>query len=397
MKVFVLRGAFLLGLCGGALAAQGGLELDMLPGLGGEGASCPSLTRGADGHVYLSFVEQEAGVSSLQFTRWEGEAWSPLRSVARGEDWFVNWADFPALAVLEDGTLAAHWLARLGQGTYAYGVRVSVSRDAGNHWSEPQWLHEDRSPSEHGFVSLVPLDAERFGALWLDGRSTATGGSMQLRWRTLGADGELGPEELVDGRVCDCCQTALVLDAERRPLAVWRDREGEPELRDLALARRTGEGWSAPEPVHVDGWELDGCPVNGPRLAGGERPACVWYTGASGRSRLRFALWGEAGHGFEAPIELAGGETLGRVDLVALPQGQGWLTSWLEAVDGPEAAWMLRRVDPRGVGLIPREVARVHVARSSGFLRMARDGDAVLLAWTSSGAEGGISCARARW
>lgn len=46
-------------------------------------------------------------------------AWSEPRTIAEGSDWFVNWADFPAVAALPDGTLFAHWLAKSGPGSYA--------------------------------------------------------------------------------------------------------------------------------------------------------------------------------------------------------------------------------------------------------------------------------------
>jgi len=47
--------------------------------------------------------------------------------VAEGDDWFVNWADFPALACDADGNLAVCWLQKLGAATFAYGVRVRCS------------------------------------------------------------------------------------------------------------------------------------------------------------------------------------------------------------------------------------------------------------------------------
>ena len=296
------------------------------------------------------------------------------------------------MAALSDGSLMAHWLEQLGEGTYAYGVRFALSTDAGVSWSAPRWLHEDRAEVEHGFCSLVALDDGRFGALWLDGRQTATGGPMALYWRTIARDGTLGEEECVDSRVCDCCQTTLALDASGAPLAAWRDRGDTQEQRDISWARRTHDGWSAPRPVHADGWIIEGCPVNGPRLVGGDSPAVAWYSGARGDTRVSFAALDAEGTSFAAPEQLIGAESFGRLDLVRLGGGD-WLASWLEHDDGSQATWSLARFPTSAVVQTRAVVAHVPSARSSGSLRMARGTNEVLLAWTTPGPEAGISVA----
>ena len=81
----------------------------------------------ADGRLRLSWTEPlEDGGHILRFAVWEGAGWSPARTIASGDDWFVNWADVPTLTAFADGTLVATWLAMLGEGTYAYGVSFSM-------------------------------------------------------------------------------------------------------------------------------------------------------------------------------------------------------------------------------------------------------------------------------
>jgi Neuraminidase (sialidase) len=69
--------------------------------------------------------------------------WAEARTVAQGENWFVNWADFPSVIALRDGSLAAHWLVKSGTGTYAYNVNIARSKDGGKTWSKPIVPHLD--------------------------------------------------------------------------------------------------------------------------------------------------------------------------------------------------------------------------------------------------------------
>ena len=50
---------------------------------------------------------------------------------ASGDDWFVNWADFPSVIALPDGSLAAHWPAGMNSWMNANaGAAVMVSINA---------------------------------------------------------------------------------------------------------------------------------------------------------------------------------------------------------------------------------------------------------------------------
>src|SRR5690606_31880608 len=124
-----------------------------------------------DGRVWLSWVEPSDEGHGLRFTTFDGVGWQPVSTAAAGADWFVNWADFPSVVHLGDDRMAAHWLQKVDGGTYAYHVRMAVSTDGGERWSDAVAPHADASPTEHGFVSLFPLP-DGVGAVWLDGRHT---------------------------------------------------------------------------------------------------------------------------------------------------------------------------------------------------------------------------------
>ena len=161
----ILLAALLLDAC------QAAAEVTVLPSPAEEGSMAPNLFAAADGRVLMSWIDKLGeNRHALRVAVREGERWSAPRLVAEGPDWFVNWADFPSIVALPDGTLAAHWLVKSAAATYAYDVRIAFSSDGGAHWSAPVVPHRDGTPTEHGFVSLFPTRDGRLGAAWLDGR-----------------------------------------------------------------------------------------------------------------------------------------------------------------------------------------------------------------------------------
>jgi len=361
----------------------------------GQDSREPDLFSTADGRVILSWVERVGEKQHrLHFASRDAAGWSEAHTVAEGENWFVNWADFPSVIALTDGSLAAHWLVKSGKGTYAYDVNIARSKDNGQTWGRPLVPHTDGTQTEHGFVSLLPLADGRVGAVWVDGRATKDVKeghgedegplpvSMALHYAAIDADGKLSNEAVLDDRICECCQTSAALTSEG-PIVAYRDRS-DKEVRDIYFVRRQGEGWSRPQPVHADNWEINGCPVNGPSVAAdGRRVALAWFTGEGDSPRVQIAFSGDAGATFGIPTRVDDGEALGRVDVVMLEDGSA-LVSWMAG--GTEGgANKVRRVAPDGTLGPVAIVARTDVSRSSGFPRMARLGDTVHFAWTQFG------------
>jgi len=363
----------------------------------GPGSSEPNLTVSEDGRVYLSWQEAVNGAHELRFATLEGDSWSDARSIARGDDWFVNWADFPSLVVLPDGRLAAHYLRRNPTGErYHYDVEIRQSQDGGISWSEPVRPHRDGVPAEHGFVSLYPAGGGQVGVVWLDGRQyhARYGGSeeMMLQQTTLAADGTLGPEVLIDDRICDCCQTSWAITS-RGPVIAYRNRSPE-EVRDIYLARNVDGRWTTTA-VHADGWEIAACPVNGPAVAARDAGVAVaWFTAAQDTPRVRVAFSDDAGATFSPPIQIDSGDPIGRVDVLLLNDGSA-LVSWLERIDGEVAEIRSRVVSRAGAGP-SNMVARSTRARASGFPRMVLSGNEIVYAWTEAGDPSQVRVARAR-
>jgi len=351
------------------------------------GSGQPRLYTTPDGTVWMSWVEPvDDSTHALRYATLDDTTWSAPVTAATGTDWFVNWADLPAVRPLPDGRLAAHYLQSKGPSTLAYAVRVT-QRTADGVWHEAVTPHRDGTPTEHGFVSLLPWPDDRLLAVWLDGRRMTSGqghgrGNMTLRGAVLDSTGTVTQRTRIDDRTCECCATSAVRVGDEA-LVAYRDRSPD-EIRDLSVVRFDGDTWSEPTRLHDDGWQIEGCPVNGPALAAqGRRVVAAWFTAAGGRPRVKVAFSADGGRAFGDPVVAADGRTKGRVDVVLLNDG-GAVVSWLEAA-GDHGRVRARLVRPDSSAAPATTVAPLPSAgRRVGFPKMVQRGDRLYVTWVAS-------------
>ena len=367
-------------------------ELETLDPPLGEGSLWPKLSTLGD-KIVLSWQESDAENTWFVKTALLDEAgWASAQTVARStaeRGFFVNWADFASVDILKPNLLIAHWLLRGPMAGYDYGVRIARSMDGGRTWTDPWKPHTDETRTEHGFVSKFALDDGGIGLVWLDGRnsvdvdgSKGIPGAMALRYRSLDQDGIPGAESLIDGRVCDCCQTDAAV-SNSGPVVVYRDRSRE-EVRDVYVTRLVDGRWTEGTPVHRDGWVIPACPVNGPAVTARKNEVAVaWYTGAGDEPKAQVAFSSDGGAHFGEPIRFDEGAALGRVDVLSLENGSA-LVMWLER--RPRSAEILvREVRPNGRIGRERVVTTTSAGRDSGFPQMILDGTGrVVFAWTET-------------
>lgn len=381
-------------------SAQSQPRIDSILSPTGTGSAEPFLTKSANGTVYMSWLEPATPGYSLKFSSFANGKWAPAQTIVSREDFFVNWADFPSIKTLDGNRLAAHWLQRTGKGTYAYGVRISLSPDGGKTWNAPITPHRDTTQSEHGFVTLWN-EGSTLGAAWLDGRNTGgtshdkndhnTGG-MMLMTTTISASGKSAVETQLDNRTCDCCQNAAAVTSNG-PVVVYRDRSPE-EIRDIYIARRVAGKWIAGTAVNRDNWKIAACPVNGPAIAALDKRVVVgWFTAPGDSGRVNVAFSDNAGAKFSAPIRVDEGKPAGRVDVALLADG-GALVTWIERISGDTAAVRSRRISRTGVAGPAMTIASSSAARASGFPRMVITGNDVMYAWTVPGRPSSVRTAR---
>lgn len=367
-------------------------ELESMSSPAGKNASLPYLITGADGNLYMSWIEEVGDTAIFKYSILEVETFGKPETVASGTDWFVNWADYPMLAVNKKGDMIAHYLAKSSSGTYSYDVNI-VSKQAGTSgWSKPILPHSDSTPTEHGFVTMLPQPDNTFALAWLDGRNTGAmdhenhdsmgDGAMTIRTATMNLDGEIKEEAELDNRVCDCCQTTGVM-TNNGPVFFFRDRSNE-EIRDIARIRKTETGWSKTEIVHNDNWKINGCPVNGPRAGiSGNIIALAWFSAPDGEGSVKLSFSEDAGVSFQPPIVIDSVQPLGRVDVVML-NGQEAVASWLTK-EAEDVVIKAQRVSIGGTKGEAFTIAKTSEARGSGFPQMALHKGILYFAWTDFG------------
>jgi hypothetical protein len=342
-----------------------------------------NLTIGADGFTYMSWIEgdPESGFE-LRMSKREAGAWSAGRTVATGSDWFVNWADFPALAISENGAILNSWLQKTSSETFSYDIKLALSQNITTDWGESFTPHTDGIKTEHGFVSLLPLKNNSFAAIWLDGRQFTEQGPMSLRYCEIDSDGEISAETALDLRVCDCCQTALTQSASGALIAAYRDRS-DSEIRDISFVRFAEGKWSTPTTVFDDNWYTPACPVNGPALAASSKNiAIAWFTRDSAGAYVRLAFSEDDGISFKQPLRIDNGSPEGRVDVAFLDEETA-LVSWLEIEDESAALYLRSVTSARRIGNVTR-VTNTSAARASGFAHLAVNTDETLISWTDT-------------
>ena len=330
-----------------------------------------------DNGLVLSWLEPNEGDILLKMSVHSGVRWSPAKTIAKGEDWFVNWADFPAIVANGD-LLFAHFLQKSASPTFAYDVMYTISSDMGDTWSAPEKIHQDTVNAEHGFVSAVHYK-NGFKVSWLDGRYTGVNdGAMTIRAAYVDENGGLHNAAEIDHSTCDCCQTSMTL-VNGVPWSFYRNRT-EDEIRDIYFSRLVDDNWSEPEVFHADNWLINACPVNGPVATSFENNiAVVWFTGAGGVQKVKLKTSADEGNSFGEVILVDGPKSFGRVD-VQIDSAKIYVT-FLTSKDD-EASIRLKVYDHAGNLEDGETLAIVSPERGTGFPRTAIWHETLIISWT---------------
>ena len=344
----------------------------------------PSLVSG-EGSLSLSWISSNDGKkSSLNFSQFKEGKWVNTQTMATGSNWFVNWADFPAHAINENLILSSY-LKKSDSGTYTYDVILSLQKLSGEKVKEDFLLNTDGVKAEHGFVSIIPNHNQGFFITWLDGRNTVEKDldgyhkPMTIRFAEITNKGDIIDESELDSATCDCCQTSIAV-TNKGPVVVYRDRS-DKEVRDIYIARKINGIWGVPTPIHNDGWEINGCPVNGPKVASNSNNLAVsWFTVSNEKPTVNLSFSKSNGASFGTPIKINDDDAIGRVD-VAFLNPQEVLVSYIEG-DDVGTYLRIKRVSIDGKVSAAITISKIDGGRSTGVPQLEILDNEAFIVWT---------------
>ena len=358
--------------------------IEKMPFLDENNNAQPSLVSSV-GSLSLSWISSDDNEkSSLNFSQFKDGKWFNPHTIASGSDWFINWADFPTHAINENLILSSY-LKKSTSGEYNYDIILNLQKLNGKKIKENFILHTDGTKSEHGFVSIASNNNKGFYVSWLDGRNTIEKGiesqhkPMTIRFAEVTSDGDVINEIELDSATCDCCQTSIAA-TRNGPVVVYRDRS-KKEVRDIYITRKINGIWEAPSAIHNDGWIINGCPVNGPKVASSLNNLAVsWFTVSNGRPIVNLSFSKSNGENFETPLKINDLDAIGRVDIVFLNE-KNVLVSYIEG-DGNGTFLRIKKVSIDGKVSAPITISEIDGGRNTGVPQLEKFNDEIFIVWT---------------
>ena len=339
----------------------------------------------SNGSLTLSWISsKEENKASLNYSRYMEGRWIKPQVIASGSDWFINWADFPAHAINQDLIITSH-LKKSASGKYTYDVVLNLQKLSGEKIKEDFLLNTDGVKAEHGFVSIIANNKKGFFITWLDGRNTiekkldGDHKPMTIRFAEITDKGDVIKESELDASTCDCCQTSIAITNDG-PIVVYRDR-GEKEVRDIYSVKNINGTWEEPNVVHDDGWIINGCPVNGPKVAVNSKDlAIAWFTVSNDNPLVNVSFSKNNGNSFGAPVKVNDHDAIGRVD-VSFLNDKEVIVSYME-VDDIGTYLRIKKVSFDGKISEPITISKIDGGRNTGVPQLEIIDSDIFIVWT---------------
>ena len=338
-----------------------------------------------NGSLSLSWISsKEENKAFLNYSQYKKGRWIKPQVIASGSDWFVNWADFPAHAINQDLIITSH-LKKSASGKYTYDVVLNLQKLSGEKIKEDFLLNTDGVKAEHGFVSIIANNKKGFFITWLDGRNTiekkleGDHKPMTIRFAEITDKGDVIKESELDASTCDCCQTSIAITNDG-PIVVYRDRS-EEEVRDIYIVKNINGTWEKPNAVHDDGWIINGCPVNGPKVAVNSKNLAVsWFTVSNNHPLVNVSFSKNNGNSFGAPLKVNDHDAIGRVD-VAFLNDEEVIVSYME-VDDIGTYLRIKKVSFDGKISEPITISKIDGGRNTGVPQLEIIDSEIFIVWT---------------
>jgi hypothetical protein len=345
------------------------------------GSLTPRVSAKEGGGVILSWLEpKDDGTATFRLSHWRNGLWTPPANIAKGLLFSRDRASAPGVIALSGLHLIAYWSQKPSSSVMSgneISLYIATSTDDGEHWSSPVLLNRASAQTgeDNGYMSAAAVNDSTAVFIWLDGGNWESARRVQLKSRTVDANGAMSEVTHLDPDTCTCCSTSIVR-TDSGLLAAYRGHTPE-NIRDISLIRNAAGTWSQPRIVHPDHWHIEACPVNGPHLdADGARAALIWFSAPQDRPAVKVGFSRDAGATFASPLRLDKGKAMGRAQIVLLPSASA-VAFWLEN-DAGTARIMARQIHNDSSLDESFELSR---AGNIGYPHAARASEGVLLTW----------------
>jgi len=287
------------------------------------------------------------------------------------------------------------WVSRAGTGPR---IRAARARPQTVTFAPAATVHADGLPGARGWASVATDGEGSAHVVWLDGRAADRAAAphalrQDILHATVRPDGRRD-EVTVATDVCFCCKTAVATAPGGTVYVAWRHIY-PTNLRDIAVARSTdgGRTFSSPVRVSEDGWQIAGCPDDGPALAVDEAGVLhiAWPTMVTEPGAVKGIFYSHSTDGGRtfAPRQRVDAEGRGAAHPQIAAGGGRVAIVWDEA--GTSRRTCLREVSPdpkRPAGIPVFGPVTVLSAGPAVYPAVAATPSALVVAWTETTATG---------
>ncbi len=189
-----------------------------------------------------------------------------------------------------------------------YGGKLyyTTSEDMGITWNKKKEFVKDTTSTSQSFFDIVQLSDGEIGISWLDKRRIHKNNTGQTLFfaKTNSENKNIINEIPLVGSVCQCCRTDIEIDNQNNITIAFRNliepkensfptslKDTITEVRDMytVVSKDNGTTFSAPKNIHIDNWQINGCPHTGPSISSTNKSiATTWYSGKEGNDGIFF-------------------------------------------------------------------------------------------------------------
>ncbi|MFD2885205.1 sialidase/neuraminidase family protein [Chitinophaga cymbidii] len=254
-------------------------------------ASCAYMTRDTSGALVVSWVEQDEGVETGTFyyavSADEGKSFSAAKKVATATGIQPHAENLPKILFRPNGEVIVMFGTESNDPRNKYAGKVLYTRspDGGQHWLPAVPLVTDTAGYDQRYFDMALLPSGEAVAIWLDNRKHHQQEGSTLYIAATGREPGFGQERQIAQTVCQCCRTALYVDAQGALHAAFRDIINDT-IRDMVHMVSTdgGQTFSPPVRISPDNWAIRGCPHTGPTMVkNAEGLHFAWFTMGGGQ------------------------------------------------------------------------------------------------------------------